>query len=180
MSTPRITPGGLRELGPFNWTFARGASLVTGVDDAHIFSTLGQAKGLFRGWLYYSARMMPFGKLSRKDTEMIIIRVAHLRECEYEMDHHKRLGARAGIKGALYDNVIAGPEAGWGDRERTLLLATDELVKTRDISDGAWEGLRRHLTEPQQIAFVLLVGQYDSLATTLGTLRIERDTKRRP
>ncbi|MFW0789254.1 carboxymuconolactone decarboxylase family protein [Gordonia sp. CPCC 205333] len=178
MSTPRITPGGLRELGPFNWIFARGASLATGVDDAHIFSTLGRAKGLFRGWLYYSARMMPFGKLSRKDTEMIIIRVAHLRQCDYEMDHHKRLGARAGITGSVYENVIAGPDAGWGDRERSLLTAADELVTKRDISDANWDALRRHLTEPQQIAFVLLVGQYDSLATTLGTLRIERDSKR--
>lgn len=178
MSSPRISPGGFRELGPFNWVFARGAALATGVDDAHIFSTLGRAKGLFRGWLHYSARMMPFGKLSRKDSEMIIIRVAHLRQCDYEMDHHKRLGARAGLTGTVYDDIITGPDAGWGDRERTLLLATDELVQTHDISDDAWAALQRHLTDEQLIAFVLLVNQYDSLATTLGTLRVERDRRR--
>lgn len=177
MSSPRISPGGLRELGLFNWVFARGASLATGVDDAHVFSTLGRARGLFRGWLHYSARMMPFGKLSRKDTEMLIIRVAHLRGCDYELDHHRRLGARVGIRGTVFDDVIAGPDAGWGDRERSLLRAADELVTTRDISDDAWAGLRLHLTDEQQIAFVLLVTQYDSLATTLGTLRVQRDTR---
>ncbi len=178
MTTPRIAPGGFRELGPFNWIFARGASLATGVEDAHVFSTLGRAKGLFRGWLHYSSRMMPFGKLSRRDTEMLIIRTAHLRNCEYELDHHRKLGARAGITPDLLENILAGPDAGWGDRERTLLLATDELVESRDVTDTTWSALQRHLTDEQQIAFVLLVTQYDSLATTLGTLRVERDTKR--
>lgn len=175
MSTPRIEPGGLRELGLFNWVFARGASKVQGVDDAHIFSTLGRSKGLFRGWLYYSSRMMPFGKLSRKDTEMIIIRVAHLRSCDYEMDHHRKLGKRAGIDESTMGRILEGPDAGWGDRERSLLLAVDEMVQDRDISDPTWAGLARHLDEPKQISLVLLVSQYDSLATTLGVLRVQRD-----
>ena len=73
MTTPRIEPGGLRELGPINWAVTRVLSTAQGVPDAHVFSTLGRSKGLFRGWLYYSARMMPFGKLSRKDTETLVI-----------------------------------------------------------------------------------------------------------
>lgn len=175
MTTPRIEPGGLRELGLFNWVFSRGASKVQGVDDAHIFSTLGRSKGLFRGWLYYSARMMPFGKLSRKDTEMIIIRVAHLRSCDYEMDHHRKLGKRAGIDEATFSRIIEGPDAGWGDRERSMLLAVDEMVQSRDISDTTWASVARHLDEAQLISFVLLISQYDSLATTLGVLRVQRD-----
>ncbi|ROZ89230.1 carboxymuconolactone decarboxylase family protein [Gordonia sp. OPL2] len=177
MSTPRVAPGGLRELGPINWIFARGAARTIGVTDAHIFSTLGRAKGLFRAWLHFGARLMPFGALSRKETEMIIIRVAHLRKCDYELDHHRRLGARAGVKGELFDRVLEGPDAGWGDRERSLLLGTDELVGTQDISDPTWAALARHLDERQLIAFVLLVGQYDMLATTIGTLRVQRDTR---
>lgn len=175
MSTPRVSPGGFAELGPVNWVVARGAALSIGVDDAHIFSTLGRAKGLFRGWLHFGARLMPFGALSRTDSEMIIIRVAHLRDCAYELDHHRRLGARAGIKGDLFSKVIAGPDAGWGDRERALLTATDELVATKDISDDTWTTLSRHLDESKLVAFVLLVGQYDMLATTIRTLRVQRD-----
>ncbi|MFT4200568.1 carboxymuconolactone decarboxylase family protein [Gordonia sp. (in: high G+C Gram-positive bacteria)] len=175
MTTPRIEPGGLRQLGLFNWAFSRAASKTQGVQDAHIFSTLGQSKGLFRGWLYYSARMMPFGKLSRKDTEMIIIRVAHLRSCDYEMDHHRKLGKRAGIDEAMIGRIIEGPDAGWGDRERSMLLAVDEMVGSRDISDQTWAALARHLDNAELISFVLLISQYDSLATTLGVLRVQRD-----
>ena len=175
MSTPRVSPGHLRELGPINWVIVRAMSLATGTDNAHIFATLGRSKGLFRGWLHYSSRMMPFGELSRRETEMVIIRVAHLRGCDYELDHHRRLGAKAGIDGAMFVRILEGPDAGWGDREAALLRATDELVTDRDISDDTWSALRRHLTERKAIALVLLVGQYDMLATTIGTLRIERD-----
>ncbi len=175
MSTPRVSPGGLRELGPINWAVVRAMSLATGTDNAHIFATLGRSKGLFRGWLHFSSRMMPFGELSRRETEMIIIRVAQLRGCDYELDHHRRLGAKAGLSPDRIEAVLAGPEAGWGERERALLAATDELVNGRDLSDATWAALREQLSERQAIAFVLLVGQYDMLATTIGTLRIERD-----
>ena len=47
-----------------------------------------------------------------------------------------------------------------------------------DIDDAAWAALARHLDESRLIAFTLLVGQYDSLATTIGTLRIQRDVRR--
>ncbi|GAA4641270.1 carboxymuconolactone decarboxylase family protein [Gordonia humi] len=175
MSTPRVSPGTFGDLGPINWLVVRAMSIATGTDNAHIFATLGRSKGLFRGWLHFSSRMMPFGELSRRETEMIIIRVAHLRECDYELDHHRRLGARAGIDDAAFDDVVEGPDAGWGDRERTLLTAVDELVADRDLSDATWAALRRHLSERQAIAFTLLVGQYDSLATTIGVLRVQRD-----
>ena len=176
MSTPRVSPGGFAALGPINWIIVRAMGIATGTDSPHIFATLGRSKGLFRGWLHFSSRMMPFGELSRAESEMIIIRVAHLRDCDYELDHHRRLGEKAGIGPAEFERVLAGPDDGaWGDRERTLLLATDQLVTGRDIDDPTWEALRRHLTERQAIAFTLLVGQYDMLATTIGTLRMQRD-----
>ena len=40
---------------------------------------------------------MPGGKLPRADTELVILRVAHLTECDYEWDHHERIGRRAGL-----------------------------------------------------------------------------------
>ncbi|WP_182357954.1 carboxymuconolactone decarboxylase family protein [Tomitella gaofuii] len=173
---PRIQPGGFRELGVLNWAFCRTASLVTGVPDAHIFSTLGRARGLFRGWLHFSAMMMPFGRIRRRETELVILRVAHLRGCDYEIDHHRRLGARVGIDDAVLQRVFAGPEAdGWHPNERALLLAVDQLVLRRDVDDDTWTTVASYFDRRQLIELVMLVGQYDSLATTLGVLRVQRD-----
>ncbi|GAA4486951.1 carboxymuconolactone decarboxylase family protein [Rhodococcus olei] len=177
--TARIAPGRLRQLGPVNWALWRVLSIASGTRDAHLFSTLGRAGGTFRGWLHFGAGLMPGGRISRHETELVILRVAHLRGCDYETDHHIRLGRRAGVTAEILARVLIGPDAdGWGPRHRALLAAVDELITTKDLSDGTWSALAAHLGERRMIEFVLLVGQYDMLATTIGTLRIERDTFR--
>lgn len=160
--------------------FARGAARVIGVRDAHIFSTLGRTRGLFRGWLHFSGRLLALSGLSRRDTELVIIRVALVRGCDYELDHHRAIGRRAGIDDGVYTRLVTGPsDPAWSARDRALLTAVDELVADRQISDAAWADLAAHLDERRLVAFVLLVGQYDSLATTISTLGIARDEPRR-
>jgi AhpD family alkylhydroperoxidase len=173
---PRIEPGRLRELGPVNWAVWQVISRAAGTPDAHLFSTLGRTGGLFRGWLHFSGRLMPGGKLRRYETELVILRVAHLRECTYETDHHLRLGKRAGVTPEIMDRLRLGPQApGWSERERALLTAVDQLVRTRDIDDAAWSALAGHYDEPRLIEIVLLTNQYEGLASTIGALRIQTD-----
>ncbi|AYJ51108.1 carboxymuconolactone decarboxylase family protein [Rhodococcus sp. P1Y] len=176
MSTPRIPTGSFKDLGPINWVLCRILSRVAGTPDAHLFSTLGRNKGLFRGWLFYSGRLMPGGQISKKETELVINRVAHLRECGYEQDHHSRIGRRFGVTKELLAQVKEGPDAlGLTERHRTILAATDELLDTKNLSDATWAALSGEFDERQLIEFLLLVSQYDGLATTIGTLRVERD-----
>jgi AhpD family alkylhydroperoxidase len=176
MTEARIAPGGLRELGLLNWLICRVLSRVAGVRDAHLFSTLGRQRSLFRAWLRFSAQLMPGGTISRRETELVILRVAHLRQCAYEHDHHTRIGRRVGIDREALARVILGPTAsGWSDRHRALLHAVDALVHTKDIDDATWTALREHYDDQQRIELCLLVGQYEALATTIAALRIERD-----
>lgn len=173
---PRISPGRLRELGPINWVVWQVLSRSAGTDDAHLFSTLGRTGGLFRGWLHYSGRLMPGGRLSRHETELVILRVAHLRQCDYETDHHLRLGRRAGVTPEILDRVKTGPDApDWSPKRRALLTAVDQLVESRDIDDATWSELAGYYDERRLIEIVLLVNQYEGLAATITTLRIERD-----
>lgn len=176
VSTPRIPTGSFKDLGPINWVLCRILSKVAGTPNAHLFSTLGRNKGLFRGWLFYSGRLMPGGRISRKETELVINRVAHLRDCGYEADHHSRIGRRFGVTKELLAQVQEGPSSdGLSPRHRKILAATDELLETKNLSDETWTALSHEFDERQLIEFLLLVGQYDGLATTIETLRIERD-----
>ena len=79
----RIGPGSVRDLGPLRWGFARAAGRVTGTEAPAIFTTLGRTKGLFTGWLHFAGRLMPFGSLARRESEMVILAVAHARGCDY-------------------------------------------------------------------------------------------------
>lgn len=177
--TARIAPGGLRDLGPVRWGFARAAGRVTGTEPPAIFTTLGRTKGLFTGWLHFAARLMPFGSLERRESELVILTVATARGCEYEREHHRLLGRRAGlttaeIEGILDDRAVES----LSPREQILRESAWILVRTQDLDDDQWATLRRMTTEREAIELLLLVGHYDMLATTLMTLRLQPDAHR--
>lgn len=172
----RLAPAGLFELGPINWLICRTIARAQGVPEAHLFTTLGRQRSLFRTWLLYSARLMPGGSFSRKTTELIILRIAHLRGCAYERDHHVRLGKKVGITDELLQAIEEGPtSAVLNERQRVILAAVDDLVKLKNISDENWRALQAHLQSSQLVELCLLVGQYETLATTIATLGIQRD-----
>jgi AhpD family alkylhydroperoxidase len=177
---PRIPPGGRSDVGLRTWLLARASGLVTGTTPPNLFLVLGRHRRLFHGWLRFAGRLMPGGRLPRRETELVILRVAHLRDCRYELEHHRRLAARARVSRADVDRVLDGPEApGWSPRERAVLAAVDELHHTGDLGDPAWAALRDHLDEPAAIELVLLAAHYEMLATTITTLRIPPDRPRR-
>ena len=63
---------------------------------------------------------------------MVILRVGHLRDCEYELQQHRRLARTRGIDAELQAKIFEGPDAeGLTDRQRALITATDEFVVTR-------------------------------------------------
>lgn len=177
--TPRIRPGGFRELGPFGWFVNRVGARVTSKRDVHLFSTLGHARRLFPAWLAYSGMMMPFGILDRRTTELVILRIAFVRGSAYERAHHERIGASVGLDD---DDIVRTTEdpatAEWTPRLRAVLTAVDELVQTKDLADDTWSTLSSHLNQSELIALVQLIAQYDGLATSLHVLRIQPDVPR--
>ena len=179
-TAPRIAPGGRREVGLLAAGFAQLSGLVTGTTPPNLFLTLGRHRPLFRGWLHFAGRLMPGGTLPRRETELVILRVAQLARCDYELEHHRRLGRRAGVTDADVARLVEGsPAPGWSDRERALLHAVEELHAERDLSDATWAELRRHLDERGAVELLLLAGHYEMLATVLNTLRVETDQPRR-
>jgi AhpD family alkylhydroperoxidase len=179
VSAPRITPGSRAEVGVIGWVVSVVSGRVAGSGPPNLFLTLGRHRKLFRGWLRFAGRLMPGGTLPRRETELLILRTAHVRGCTYEFEHHVRLGRRAGVTASDVERVIAGPSAeGWSDRERVLLTAADELLRDRDLSDASWATLRGELSEKKCIELCLLVGHYDMLAMTVTALRIQPDPPR--
>lgn len=177
--TARIEPGARRDVGLFAWTVARISGRVTGTTPPNVFLVLGRHRRLFLGWLHFAGRLMPGGRLPRRETELVILRVAHLRQCAYELEQHRRLAARARITDAEIERVLAGPTApGWSARERALLAAVDELHASCDLGDDTWQALREHLDERAAIELVMLAAHYEMLATAITTLRVPLDRPR--
>lgn len=177
--TARIPPGTRGEVGLVGWGLAQGAGLVGGTAPPNLFLTLGRHRKLFRGWLRFASRLMPGGTLPRRETELVILRVAHLRDCAYEFDHHVHLGRRSGVTADDVARVLEGPGAlGWSPREHAILAVVDALHHDGDVDDQTWAAMRTHLDERGAIELCLLAGHYEMLATTIAALRIEPDARR--
>ena len=174
--SPRISPGTRREIGWVNYGIARASGLAVGGAPPRIFTTLARHRGLFRGWLFFAGRLMPSGKLPRQDTELTILRVAHLTGSEYEWSHHERIGRQAGLSAEEIARVRSGPEApGWSERQALVLRAVDQLHRDRRIDDEVWDELARIFDEPELIELCMLTGHYEMLAMTLNSLEVVPD-----
>jgi len=175
--SPRISPGSRAEIGRLNGLIVSGLWRAAGTrEPPHLFTTLARHRRLFRRWLRFAGGLMPGGSLPRRDTELLILRVAHNCDCAYERGHHERIAPRAGVSDDEIARTVDGPDApGWSERDAALLRAADELHEERAIAEETWEVLRRELTEVELIELCMLVGHYEMVAMTVNSLRIEPD-----
>ena len=173
----RVAPGGFKELGPLNWAIAKLGARAIRAPRFNLVNVLGQHRLLFLAWLPYSGMLLGLlSKLPVQDAETVILRVGHLRDCEYELQQHRRLARTRGIGPDVQKKIFEGPDAqGLTERQRALITATDEFVVTRGVSSQTWTRLANHLTKPQLIEFCMLAAQYDGLAATITTLKVPLD-----
>ena len=180
MTDPRIAPGRRSDVGRINWMIANAAGRVAGTSRPNLFLTLGRHRRLFRRWLWFAGGLMPGGRLPRRETELMILRVAHLSKSTYEFEHHVRLGRRAGLRDEDFERIrLAVDEGAWPERVAAMLAAVDQLHADRDLDEETWIALRRHLDERECIELFLLAGHYEMLATFLQTLRVPEDVPRK-
>lgn len=175
----RIPSGRFRDLGLINWILAKSAARTVRAPQMHLFATLGQHKRLFLAMMPYSALLLR-GRLAGADTELVILRVAHLRGSRYELQHHRLMGRRRGLDDQTQAKIFAWPNptenfSGLTPRQQALLCATDEFINNRSISAKVWQQLSSHLDRRQLIEFCMLAGQYDGLAATMSALEIPLD-----
>ncbi len=164
------------DIGLINWVICRAGARGIRAPQFHLFNALGNGGSLLWTYLPFAGSLLYWGKLPKRDTELVILRVGHLRDSEYELQQHRRLARSRGVDNALQARIFEGPDAdGLTDRQRALLAATDEFILQRNVSDETWVALSRHLTQRQLVEFCYLAGHYDMVAATLNTLRVPLD-----
>jgi AhpD family alkylhydroperoxidase len=105
--------------------------------------------------------------LTPRQRELLVLRVAAVRRCEYEWAQHLRMAADAGISEEEIAAVQAGPAAGWSPLEGALLAAADELLRDAEVADHTWAVLAAELDPQQLLDVIMTVGTYDALAMVL-------------
>jgi alkylhydroperoxidase family enzyme len=146
-------PKGLNVLGMFAW-----------------HPELTRAYNTFNGHVLFATT------LTARQRELLVLRVAAVRESPYEWAQHVVIAGDNDISAEEVDRVAAGPDApGWTDLERAMIRAVDELVGDALISDDTWAVLAEAFDEQQLMDLVFTVGAYDLLAMALRTFGIPLD-----
>ena len=149
---------------------------VGGSRTFNVFTTLLNHEQLFRRWLVFANHVLYKGTISPRDREILILRTGKLADCEYELRQHVLLARDCGLSddeiAALLDDSKATE---WPDKERALIVATDELMRDRHLGDRTWAKLRDYFDEPQIMDIIFTVGQYNMLAMALNSLGVQPD-----
>ncbi len=174
LSEPRVAP-----LPEEDWSDAQAEIMKPFVAQGrtfNVFTTLLNHADLFRRWLVFANHILGKSTLSLRDREILILRIGHLADCEYEWRQHVQIARGAGMADAEIAAVREGSTGSdWPDNERALLAAVDELKRDTHLSDAAYASLAAHYDTRQIMDIVFTVGQYNMLAMALNTLGVQPD-----
>jgi alkylhydroperoxidase family enzyme len=138
--------------------------------------TLARHPALTRAYHTFNGHILFATTLSPRIRELLILRVALVRQAEYEWAQHVVLARDAGLTPDEISRIADGPEAaGWAPLDRAMMSATDELLHDAKIADATWEVLARELDDRQLMDLVFTVGAYDLLAMAFRSFGVELD-----
>lgn len=142
----------------------------------NLLGTLARYPALARAYNTFNGHVQLATSLSMRQRELLVLRIAAVRGCEYEWAQHVFLAGDAGLSSDEIARVSRGayPE-GWSPLEGALLKAVDELIAGAKVSEATWQSLASELDVQQMMDVVFTVGAYDALAMAMLSFAVELD-----
>ena len=138
--------------------------------------TLAQYPELARAYHVFNGHVLFATSLSLRQRELLVLRVAAIRQSDYEWKQHAVLGADVGLSDDEIARIAEGPDAdGWPAIDAAMVRAVDELLADAKIRDTTWATLAEELDVHQLMDLVFTVGAYDALAMAFRSFGVELD-----
>jgi alkylhydroperoxidase family enzyme len=143
---------------------------------SNLFMTLMGNFRIFSRWILFASSLMPYGELKRRETELIILRVAWNCRCQYEWAQHKQISQQVGLTEHDLLNVTIGSDGFPKDScEALLMLSCDEFHHQRMISEKTWQMLTRFYSDKDLLEILMVIGHYEMLAGIFNSTGIAVD-----
>jgi alkylhydroperoxidase family enzyme len=132
-----------------------------------------RARGVLGWGRYYLSRNLA---LTVRDRELVILRTTALLRAQYEWGIRvAAYASKARLDGDQIRSVTRGSvdDPCWSDpRDRAVLRAVDQLCRSHDLSDAAWQVLVEAVGEDGAIDLLLLCGWYHAISFVARATRL--------
>ncbi|MBL7496365.1 carboxymuconolactone decarboxylase family protein [Frankia sp. CNm7] len=138
--------------------------------------TLAHHPALSQAFFTFNGHVIMATTLSERQRELLVLRVATLRQSAYEWAQHLYMGRDAGLTDEEIARISWGPDAPfWTPLESALLRAVDELVADGAISQPTWDVLASDLDAQQLLDVIFTVGAYETIAWMMRSFDLALD-----
>jgi alkylhydroperoxidase family enzyme len=138
--------------------------------------TLAHHPTLTRAYHTFNGHVLFGSTLSPRQRELLVLRVAAVRQSDYEWVQHTVLAGDVGLTPDDIARIAEGPDApGWSVIDAAMVRAVDELLADALVGEATWQVLAGALETQQLMDLVFTVGAYDLLAMAFRTFGVELD-----
>jgi alkylhydroperoxidase family enzyme len=142
----------------------------------NILGSLAHHPDLATAYHTFNGHLLFGTTLSTRQRELVILRVAAVRDAPYEWAQHVVMAGDVGLSDDEVTAIVEDPGASsWDDLERAMLAAVDELIADSSIGDDTWAVLADGLDTEQIMDVIFTVGAYDVLAMLMKAFRVPLD-----
>jgi alkylhydroperoxidase family enzyme len=138
--------------------------------------TFAYHPALAQAFFTFNGHVIRATTLSERQRELLVLRVATLRQSAYEWAQHIYMGRDAGLTDEEISRIAYGPDAPfWTPLESALLRSADELVAHGVVSDATWQVLAGELDVQQLLDVIFTVGAYETTAWLMRSFELGLD-----
>lgn len=124
----------------------------------------------------FNIHLLTTSTLPVKERQIAIMRTVWICGGTYAWSSHLNTSLLCGLSSDMYRPIQVGADDPYFSAfERTVVRATDELVRDHEVSEQSWNALAREWDNQQMLDFLFTVGAY---VLTVGVMRstgVQRD-----
>lgn len=141
---------------------------------ANVLGAMAHHPALAQAFYTFNGHLLNGTTLSARQRELIVLRVAAVKNSGYEWAQHLLLAEDAGLTDREIASVAYGPDNPlWSELDAALVRSVDDVVREGGLSDSTWMVLAMHLDTAQILDVIHTVGGYLTLAAVIQSLDLQ-------
>lgn len=118
--------------------------------------------------------MLVDSSLTKRQKELVVLRVAWRYSSAYQWAHHVHAGRQIGMTDAEFEALQnPDPSPVWNEQDQALISAIDQLCDAGRIDDETWTALAAAMDKQQIMDFLYSVGFFTMNAWAFGAMGVQ-------